>query len=51
VYLDLSVEPLKASLASAFDRSVGRWRRDLTPEQLSDVEAEAGELLRRLNYL
>ena len=41
-------------LASAFSgahaNSVGRWRRDLTPEQLADVEAEAGELLAELGY-
>jgi len=32
------------------DSSIGRWRRDLTPEQLTDVEAEAGDLLRELGY-
>jgi hypothetical protein len=50
-YLDVDPEPLKASLSRAFDRSVGRWQRDLTPEQLDDVEAEAGELLQELGYL
>jgi hypothetical protein len=49
-YLDLSPEPLKASLSGAFDRSVGRWQRDLSADQLRDVEAEAGELLRELGY-
>jgi hypothetical protein len=29
---------------------VGRYRRDLTAEQLADVEDEAGELLRELGY-
>jgi hypothetical protein len=29
---------------------VGRWRQDLTGEQLADVEAEAGELLAELGY-
>jgi hypothetical protein len=29
---------------------VGRYRRDLTPEQLADVEDEAGLLLRELGY-
>lgn len=42
------------ALAAAFGRvhgdSVGRWRRDLTPEQLADVEAEAGDLLAALGY-
>ena len=49
-YLDLDPEPLTRSLSSAFDRSVGRWRRDLTPEQLRDVEEEAGEQLQDLGY-
>jgi len=30
--------------------SIGRWRRELTPEQLADVEAEAGALLHDLGY-
>ena len=30
--------------------SAGRWRRDLTPEQLADVEREAGEQLVALGY-
>jgi hypothetical protein len=32
------------------DSSIGRWRSELTPEQLGDVEAEAGPLLRELGY-
>jgi Sulfotransferase domain len=32
------------------DSSIGRWRRELTPEQLDDVEAEAGPLLAELGY-
>ena len=50
-YLELDAEPLTKSLASAFDRSVGRWQRDLTPEQLSDVVEEAGPVLQDLGYL
>ncbi|MFL6006705.1 MAG: sulfotransferase family protein [Gaiellaceae bacterium] len=50
-FLELAAEPLTNSLSSAFDRSVGRWQRDLTPEQLSDVEEEAGALLQDLGYL
>ncbi len=38
-------------LAAAHDRSIGRWRRDLTPEQLADVEREAGPLLAELGYM
>ena len=40
------VEPLAAALGRAHASSVGRYARDLTAEQLADVEAEAGELLR-----
>jgi hypothetical protein len=43
-----------AALAAAFGRahgsSLGRWRRDLTSEQVRDVEDEAGELLAELGY-
>jgi hypothetical protein len=39
---------LTAALGTAHASSVGRWERDLTPEQLADVEAEAGDLLARL---
>jgi hypothetical protein len=42
--------PLGAALNRAHRGSVGRYRRDLTPEQLADVESEAGPLLRELGY-
>ena len=32
------------------DRSAGRWRRDLSPDQLADVEREAGAQLVALGY-
>ena len=32
------------------DSSIGRWQKELTPEQLADVEAEAGSLLADLGY-
>ena len=32
------------------DTSIGRWEKELTPEQLADVEAEAGPLLAELGY-
>jgi hypothetical protein len=32
------------------DSSIGRWRRELTAEQIADVEAEAGPLLAELGY-
>ncbi len=38
------------AFARAHDTSAGRWRRDLTPEQLADVEREAGAQLVALGY-
>jgi hypothetical protein len=49
-HLGLDAGPLAAALTAAHTESVGRWRRDLTDEQLADVEAEAGPLLRELGY-
>ena len=49
--LRIDPEPLARSFAEAHSRSVGRWREDLTDEQVADVESEAGELLRELGYL
>jgi sulfotransferase family protein len=43
-------EPLRLAFAAAHGSSVGRWRRDLAPEQLADVDAEAGALLAELGY-
>jgi hypothetical protein len=50
-------EPLgvpESSLRAAFSgfrgSSIGRWQRDLSAEQLRDVEAEAGGLLAELGY-
>ncbi len=42
--------PLCQALRAAHDLSVARWRRDLTDEQVADVEAEAGPLLHELGY-
>jgi hypothetical protein len=42
--------PLERSLGGFTDGSIGRYRRDLTPEQLADVEHEAGPLLAELGY-
>ena len=39
------------AFAAAHDTSAGRWRRDLTPEQLADVEREAGDTLAALGYV
>jgi Sulfotransferase family len=49
-YLDAPAEPLAAALGRAHASSIGRFRRDLDKEQLADVEAEAGALLRELGY-
>jgi hypothetical protein len=49
--LGVGEEALAEAFAAAHANSVGRWRRDLTPEQLADVEAEAGPLLAELGYV
>ena len=49
-HIRADVVSLGAALAVAHDTSVGRFRRDLTAEQLADVEREAGPLLRDLGY-
>ncbi|HKI93019.1 MAG TPA: sulfotransferase [Gaiellaceae bacterium] len=49
-FLGSAPAPLLAALAGFRSSSVGRWRRDLSPEQLADVVAEAGPLLRELSY-
>lgn len=41
---------LVRALAGFHAESIGRWRVDLTPEQIADVEAEAGDLLTELGY-
>ena len=48
--LDADPAPLANAFAEAHDASLGRWRRDLTPEQVADVEVEAGSLLAELGY-
>jgi hypothetical protein len=48
--LGVSPEESARALAGAHGESVGRYREDLTPAQLADVEAEAGELLAELGY-
>jgi sulfotransferase family protein len=48
--LDSEPAPLRAAFGAVHAGSVGRWRRDLTAEQIADVEAEAGALLTGLGY-
>jgi len=50
-YLDSSQDELETVLQPVRSASVGRHRRDLSTEQLDDVLAEAGDLLRELGYL
>lgn len=49
-HLDLDHEPLAETLTAAHAQSVGRWRRDLSDEQLAEFQAEAGDLLHELGY-
>jgi hypothetical protein len=49
-HLGSDPEPLARAFAGAHDASIGRWRRDLTAEQVEDVEREAGVLLEALGY-
>jgi hypothetical protein len=49
-FLDANVASTHLALDSFRDTSIGRWKKDLTADQLADVEAEAGPLLRELDY-
>jgi hypothetical protein len=49
-FLDSDVTATHRTMDGFRDSSIGRWRNDLTPEQLADVEAEAGPLLAELGY-
>ncbi len=48
--LGVAPGPVAEAFSAVHDRSAGRWRRDLTAEQLADVEREAGETLAALGY-
>ena len=48
--LGCDVERLHGAFAAFHGESIGRWRDELSPGQLADVEAEAGPLLRELGY-
>jgi Sulfotransferase family len=41
---------LARALSRMHAESVGRWRRNLTPEQVAEVESEAAELMEELGY-
>jgi hypothetical protein len=49
--LDAPVEPLASALSDVHGASIGRYQSELGEEQLSDVVAEAGDLLRELGYV
>jgi Sulfotransferase family len=49
--LGTSEAPLTAALAEAHGASVGRYVRDLSADELADVLAECGNLLRELDYV
>ena len=40
----------QTAAASIKPDSVGRWTRELSAEQLRQIDAEAGDLLRHLSY-
>jgi hypothetical protein len=48
--LGVAAGPVAEAFSAVHDRSAGRWRRDLTEEQVADVEREAGETLAALGY-
>jgi hypothetical protein len=49
-FLGANVTSTHRALDSFRDSSIGRWKKELTPEQVADVQAEAGDLLRELGY-
>jgi hypothetical protein len=49
-FLDANVTATHRVLDDFRDDSIGRWRRDLTPDQIADFDAEAGPLLAELGY-
>jgi hypothetical protein len=49
--LDADPGPLREAFGKVHADSVGRWRTDLSAEQMADVQAEAGDLLAELGYL
>jgi Sulfotransferase domain len=49
-FLGANVTSTHRALDGFRDSSIGRWKNELTQEQVADVEAEAGDLLRELGY-
>jgi hypothetical protein len=48
--LGIDAGPVEAAFAAAHNASAGRWRATLTPDQVADVEGEAGAALLALGY-
>ena len=49
-FLGANVTSTHKALDSFRDSSIGRWRNELSADQVADVEAEAGPLLAELGY-
>jgi hypothetical protein len=49
-FLGANVTSTHRALDGFRDSSIGRWKKELTPEQVADVEDEAGDLLGELGY-
>jgi hypothetical protein len=49
-FLGANVASAHRALDDFRDTSIGRWEKELTPEQVADIEAEAGPLLAELGY-
>jgi hypothetical protein len=53
-FLEITAEPSRDKFQNAMSRadesSVGKWRDTFYRSELDDIEAEAGDLLRRLGY-
>ena len=50
-HLGVPYEPLARAFEAVHGDSVGRYREELSPEELADVELEAGPLLSELGYI
>jgi hypothetical protein len=49
-HIGVDGELLVRALSGARSSSVGRWRKDLAPDQVEDVKREAGALMAELGY-
>jgi hypothetical protein len=50
-HLEAPLDALASALGTAYTSSIGRYRTNLDENQLADVLAEAGDLLRELGYV